>query len=382
MSGGEQAVVAGPRRVAIVHEYLTQFGGAERVLLALLELFPHAPVFTLVYDRDRAQIPLDESRLRTSFLQRLPGARRHYRYFPLLMPLAIEQFDFSQYDLVLSATHSFAKGIVTGPNTLHVSYCFTPTRYVWDDSHRYVRDFSSNTFFQRLAPVALSYIRLWDYYAAQRVDAYITLSRYVAQRIRKYYHRPSVVVPPPVAIDRFTVSPEHKGYYLIVSRLVPYKRIELAIEACERLGRALWIVGSGQEEALLQSRAGRWTRFLGFVPDAALPDLYAGARALLFPQEEDFGITPLEAAAAGKPTIAFGAGGALETIEPYRTGIFFTEQTVASLMAAIRQFETGHWNPAFIRQHAEKFRREIFLARLRQAIDQAWQEFAVTRLPV
>lgn len=366
--------------MAIVHEYLTQFGGAERVLEALMELFPQAPVFTLVYDRAQANLTINERRLRTSFLQRLPGARRHYRYFPLLMPLAVEQFDFRRYDIVLSATHSFGKGIITGPRTLHLSYCFTPTRYAWDDSHRYIREFSRSAFFQGIAPVALSYLRLWDYYAAQRVDTYLTLSRYVAQRIRKYYHRPAIVLPPPVDVDRFTVHPTHEGYYLIVSRLMPYKRIEVAIEACERLGRPLRVAGSGPEEELLRARAGRWTTFLGFVPDAALPALYGGARALLFPQEEDFGITPLEAAAAGKPTIAYKSGGALETIRPNITGIYFTEQTADSLMAAIQQFETGHWNPRAIRQHAEHFRRQLFMERLKGIVDDAWERFTVRRV--
>lgn len=360
-------------RVAIVHDYLTQFGGAERVLLALMELFPHAPVFTLVYDRLGMRVPFDESRLRLSFLQKLPGAKNHHRYFPLLMPLAIEQFDFSQYDIVLSNTHSFGKGILVGPRTLHLSYCFTPTRYVWDDSHRYVREFSRSALFQQLAPVALSYIRLWDYYASQRVTSYLTLSHYVARRIRKYYRRQAKVIPPPVDVDRFTVSHTHDNYYLIVSRLVQYKRIDMAIDACEALGRRLLIVGTGPEEATLRRRAKKYTTFLGFVPDEKLPELYGGARALLFPQEEDFGITTLEAAASGKPTIALRAGGALETIIEHKTGIFFSTSSVASLQQAIEQFETGYWNPLTIRHHAEKFRRELFLQRLTQAVHNQWE---------
>lgn len=358
-------------RVALVHDYLTQFGGAERVLLALMELFPQAPVFTLVYDQEGMKVPFDTSRIRTSFLQNLPGARRHHRYFPLLMPLAVEQFDLREYDVVLSDSHSFGKGIITSPHTIHISYCFTPIRYVWDNSHRYVREFSRNPIFQRFAPLALSYIRLWDYYAAQRVDSYITLSRYVAGRIKKYYHRQAVVIPPPVDIDRFTPSVEHDGYYLVVSRLMPYKRIDIAIEACERLGRPLVIVGSGPEEDVLRQRAGKWTRFVGFVPDAKLPELYARARALLFVQEEDFGITPLEAAAAGKPTIAFRAGGALETIKDRVTGLLFGQQTVADVMAAITTFETGHWNTRQIREHAERFRRERFLSRMQDTVHTA-----------
>lgn len=357
-------------RVALVHDYLTQFGGAERVLLALMELFPHAPVYTLVYDREGMRIPFDESRLRTSFLQRLPGARRHHRYFPLLMPLAMEQFDFAEYDLVLSDTHSFGKGVITGTSTLHLSYCFTPTRYVWDDSHRYVREFSRSAIFKRFAPLALSYIRLWDLFASRRVDHYLTLSAYVARRIHKYYRRQAKVIPPPVDVERFTPNGSDQGYYVIVSRLVPYKRIDIAIDACERLGRPLKIAGTGPEEDILRQRAGQWTTFLGFVPDEKLPELYSQARALLFPQEEDFGITPLEAAASGKPTIAFRAGGALETIIENKTGIFFNQQSPESLIKAIQTFETGFWDWRLIRRHAERFRRERFLQQMEQVIEQ------------
>ncbi len=374
-------------RVAIVHDYLTQFGGAERVLLALMKLFPHAPVFTLVFDprmafaRTSGPGIFDTRRLRTSFLQRIPGARARHRYFPILMPLAIEQFDFSQYDLVFSATHSFGKGVICGPQTLHISYCFTPTRYLWDDSHRYIREFSRSPVFQRLAPIALSYIRLWDYYASQRVTTYLTLSNFVARRIQKYYRRDAQVVPPPVDVNRFKVTPGG-DYYLIVSRLVPYKRIDLAIEACERLQRPLKIVGTGPEEKLLHERARffsgqkkTFTEFLGFVPDEKLPALYKNARALLFPQEEDFGITPLEAAAAGKPTIAYGFGGARETVIDGITGIFFLEQTAGALMRAMLVSESTTFNSADIRHHAERFSEDQFLQEIEQIVHSEWMSF-------
>lgn len=366
-------------RVAIVHDYLTQFGGAERVLSALLEVFPHAPVFTLVYDKMGLPVAFDERRIKTSFLQRLPGARRYHRYFPLLMPLAVEQFDFRDYDVVFSATHSFGKGVIVGPRTLHISYCFTPTRYVWDDSHKYVREFSRNPFFQKLAPLALSYIRLWDYYASQRVDTYVTISHYVARRIKKYYGRDAVVVPPPVDVKRFAVHKEHKGYYVLVSRLMPYKRIDIAIEACEKLGRPLKIAGVGPEMGELKKKAGKYTEFLGFVPDEDLPELYGGAKALLFPQEEDFGITPLEAAAAGKPTIAFGAGGALETIVDGQTGLFFTRQDAAGLIEAMEKFESLSWHAATIRAHAQQFDRELFLRRISELVHNQWMAFQGVR---
>lgn len=360
-------------RVALVHDYLTHFGGAERVLEALMELFPNAPVYTLVYDRSNTALPVDSSRVRTSFLQKLPGAARAHRYWPLaLMPLAAEQFDFSDFDIVISTSHSFSKGIIVGPNTLHISYCFTPTRYAWDDSHKYVREFSRSPMFQKVAPFALSYIRLWDYYASQRPHVYVTLSHYVARRIAKYYRRPSHVVPPPVDIKRFAVQPKNDGYYLVVSRLVPYKRVDIAIRACETLGRRLLIAGTGPELTSLQRMAGPLTQFLGFVPDEKLPELYAGARALLFPQEEDFGITPLEAAASGKPTVALNAGGAVETIRNGITGVFFDEQTDAAMRQGILQLERKRWDALAIRRHASVYDRSAFLHRMGELVHNEW----------
>lgn len=363
-------------RVAIVHDYLTHFGGAERVLAALMQIFPNAPVFTLVYDEARVPIKIDKLRLTTSFLQRLPGARRSHRYLPLLlMPLAVEQFNFNDFDVVLSASHSFSKGVVVGPRTLHISYCFTPTRYAWDDSHRYVREFSRGALFKYLAPAALSYVRLWDYYAAQRVDTYLTLSNFVARRIKKYYGRSAEVIPPPVDVDKFTVRADNEGYYLIVSRLVPYKRIDLAIEVCETLGRPLKIVGTGPEERLLRAKAGKWTSFLGFVPDKDLPLLYRDARALLFPQEEDFGITALEAAASGKPTIAYRGGGAMETVSEGETGLFFAEQTAESMAVALLESERVRWDAAAIRQHSREYSNARFDAEIKRAVRERWESF-------
>lgn len=351
-------------------------GGGERVLEAFAEAFPSAPIYTLVYDPGQVKVSFDVSRIRTSFLQRFPGARRSHRYFPLaLMPFAIEQFDLSQFDVVISNTHSFGKGILVSPNTLHISYCMTPTRYAWDDSHRYVREFSANRLFQRFAPPAISYIRLWDYMASKRVDRYLTLSSYVAKRIEKYYNRSSHVIYPPVDIDRFSSSGKPGEYYLIVSRLVPYKRVELAIAAAETLGKKLKIAGVGPEMESLKRIAGPNTEFLGFVPDSQLPELYRNAKALLFPQEEDFGITPLEAAASGVPTIAYGAGGALETIVDGTTGLFFSEQATWSLMQAIQKFESRMWDKDAIIRHAERFSRPRFMREIQHFVTGAWKEF-------
>lgn len=367
-------------RVALVHDYLTHFGGAERVLLELMELFPHAPVFTLVHNPETLGASIDTQRLRTSFLQRLPGATRSHRPWPLaLMPLAVEQFQLDGFDVVISTSHSFSKGIIVGPRTLHISYCFTPTRYAWDDSHRYVREFSRSRLFQRVAPVALSYIRLWDYYASQRPHVYATTSEYVARRIQKYYHRSAHVIPPPVHIKKFSVRPDHEGYYLVVSRLVPYKRIDIAIEACERLGRKLIVVGGGPELESLKAVAGSHTTFLGFVSENRLHELYSGARALLFPQEEDFGLAPLEAAACGKPTVALAAGGATETIIDGKTGVFFSSQTVEALLNAIIKFEDLRFDPLAIRAQAVAFDRQVFLDRILELVHNEWLAFPARR---
>lgn len=367
--------------MAIVHDTLIQFGGAERVLLALMELFPHAPVFTLLYDPAvgpalaAASPAFDERRIRTSFLQRVPWARRHHHYWPLLMPLAVEQFNLQGYDIVFSDTYSYAKGVVTDPGTFHISYCFTPTRYIWDDCHRYVRAFAERSPFLRLAPLGLSYIRLWDYFAAQRVDSYLTLSSFVAERIKKYYGKAAFVIAPPVNVDRFTVSEKDEGYYVVVARLVPYKRVDLAIAACQKLGRSLKVVGTGPELVRLKKQAGPETEFLGFVSDDVLPAVYAGARALLFPQEEDFGITPLEAAANGKPTVAYASGGAVETIIDGITGVFFYEQTAEALAEAMVLLERSHFDPYIIRMHAELFSHDRFLHEVRDVVHTQWMAY-------
>ncbi len=347
---------------------------------ALAEAFPNAPIFTVVYDQERVHLDISSRRIRTSFLQKFPGAKRSHRYIPLaLMPYAIEQFDFSAFDVVISNTHGFGKGIIQQPNTLHISYCLTPVRYAWDDSHKYVREFSSGALFRKFAPYAISYIRLWDYFASKRVGAYITLSQYVARRIKKYYGMDASVVYPPVDTDRFSISKAEKQYYLVVSRLVPYKRVELAIQAANHLLIPLKIAGVGPEMERLQSIAGPTIDFLGFVPDEDLPSLYQHAHALLFPQEEDFGITPLEAAASGIPTIAYKAGGALETIIDKKTGILFDEQTVESICSAIQKARQTQWNPEYIREYALLFSKQRFIAQMQAAVNDAWKQFCKAR---
>lgn len=370
-------------RVALVHDYLNQFGGAERVLKVLMGLFPHAPVFTLVHDPKVTRGVLDARRIRTSFLQRVPLARSRHRLFPLVMPLAVEQFDLSAYDLVLSASHSFGKGVITKPETLHVSYCFTPMRYAWDDSHRYVREFGVPAVVRALIPLALTYVRLWDQAAADRVDEFIAISQFVAERIRKYYGRGSLVIYPPVDAAAFRPQGGSSGgRLLVVSRLLPYKRIDLAIEAANLLHLPLDVVGVGPEEERLRALAGPTVRFLGFQPDAVIARLYAECAAFLFPQEEDFGITPLEAAAAGRPVVAFRGGGALETIREGVTGVFFDAQTSESLAAAIEAALRSPWDPVRIRAHALRWDVTVFRERFPAALRSFWRTWPRKRYGV
>lgn len=367
-------------RVALVHDYLTQFGGAERVLKVLMDVFPHAPVYTLLHDPRVTRELLDASRIRSSFLERVPFARSRHRFFPLVMPLVVEQFDLSRYDLVISASHSFGKGVLTRPDTLHISYCFTPMRYAWDDSHRYVREFDVPEWLRALIPFALTYVRVWDTHAADRVDRFVAISEFVAQRIRKYYGRSASVLYPPVDCARFHIVPSSSDRFLIVSRLLPYKRIDLAIEAFNTLKLPLDIVGTGPEEERLRGLAGPTVTIHGFLPDERVQEMYAQCRAFVFPQEEDFGITLLEAAASGRPAVAYAGGGALETVVEGETGVFFREQTSAALAAAVSELLQRKFHPARIRAHALQFDTSRFVAAFTSLVREAWEAFPRKRV--
>jgi glycosyltransferase involved in cell wall biosynthesis len=344
-------------KVAIVHDWLVSARGGERVLDALCESFPQAKIFTL-FHKPGMNSPRIESRVAyTSFLNRLPKVEKYYRYLLPFLPSAIEKIRLEGFDLVISSSHCVAKGVITPPNTLHVSYCYTTMRYAWDQTDQYFSGLK-----QWVVLPFLHYLRMWDVTSAARVDDFIAISHFVSQRIEKYYRRHSEVVNPFVDLEAFHPTAGEKGaYYLVVSAFAPYKKVELAITACESLGRKLLIVGSGQEEKKLRALAGKHTQFLGNLPDSELPDLYAGAQAFLFPGLEDFGITPLEAMACGTPVIAYGAGGVLETVEEGKTGLFFPEQTTESLAQAILQFEKT--SSAFTRQACRE--RALFFSKSR-----------------
>ena len=352
-------------QVAIVHDLLNQMGGAERVLLALHDLFPQAPIYTSIYDAQVVDKRFHALDIRTSFMQRLPFVLNHHQPYLPLYPFAFEGLNLSEYDLVVSSSWAFAKGIVTRPEALHLCYCHTPMRYAWHYED-YVGRERLGRVSRMLLPPFITWLRGWDYATAARVDYYVANSPVVAARIAKYYRRDSVVIPPPVDTARFTVSPDHDDYFLIVSRLIPYKRIDIAVRAFARLGLPLRIIGSGRDEAMLRRMAPKNVQFLGRLPDEQVRAQLARCRALIFPGEEDFGITPVEAQASGRPVIAYGAGGALASIVAGTTGTFFAEQTPESLADAVANFRDEDFDPAVIRRHAEEFDTQRFMRRFAQ----------------
>jgi len=362
-------------KLALVHDWLNQIGGAEDVLDHLVRFYPGAPVYTSMYAPELMPAHYRTWDIRSTWMDRLPGIHRaHQRYLPLY-PLAWARTDLSDYDVVLSNKSGFCHGVRTGPHTLHVCYCLAPTRYIWNlDDYLAGEDFGAPV---RLAArlVARLY-RRWDYAAAQRVTHLIAISTEIQERIRRYYHRESALIYPPVeAAERFTPARQVDDYYLVLSRLVPYKRIDLAVQACTRLDLPLLVAGKGRDRARLESLAGPTVQFLGFVPDDDLPNLFARCKAFLFPGLEDFGIVPVQAQAAGRPVIAFKGGGALDTVIPGRTGEFFTEPTVESLMAVLRSFDASRYDPAAIRAHALRFDSAVFERAITSFVERAWDDF-------
>jgi len=355
-------------RVALVHDYLNQYGGGERVLETLCEIFPRAPIFTLLYSERATGKVFKDREIHTSFLQKIPFTKKYHRMFPMLMPLAIEQFDFSYFDLVVSSSASFAKGIITKPKTRHICYCMTPTRFLWDDSHRFVDDFGYSWPIKKLIPLFISYLRIWDRQVSARIDKFVANSNFVKNRINKYYGRDSCVIYPPINTSNFSIVKGNKDYFLMIGRMVPYKKFDIAIKAFNELGYPLKIVGDGPERKKLRKLAKGNIEFLGLVSDYKIPGYYGNAKALIFPQEEDFGIVPLEAMAAGRPVIAYRSGGALETIKEYETGTFFNEQTVECLVKAVKKFDDKSFDPQLIRNHALQFDKEIFKKKFAQLL--------------
>ena len=371
-------------RVAIVHYWFVGRAGGERVVEALAEVFPQADLFSLVADRSTLAPILQDRELRTSFLQRVPGAKSFHRHFLFLQPLALEQFDLSGYDLVISSESGPAKGVITSSKTCHICYCHSPMRYIWDMYAEYRRGMGLlvGTIFSLTA----HYMRLWDYASARRVDYFVANSRFTASRIRKCYGRESAVIHPPVEAAKAKVSDKHGEYYVAIGRMVDYKRFDLAVTACTKLGRQLKIIGGGPQEKALRRMAGPTVEFLGRLSDGELRENLAGCRALLFPGEEDFGIVPVEAQSFGRPVIAYASGGVLETVRGIfpdeagvenPTGVFFTDQSFSGLTKAMLEFESmeHEFRPQTIREHSLQFDSAIFKRRISEFVAFALEDF-------
>jgi len=379
-------------KVAIVHDWLTTWAGAEKALAELLACFPQAEIFTMVNFLDVEKIPcLAGRKIHTSFIQRLPAARKHYRRYLPLMPLAVEQFDLKGFDLILSSSHAVAKGIISDPGALHLCYCYSPMRYAWDMQHQYLRQSGNHKgLMSGIMRWQLHRLRQWDYVSAQRVDHFIAISHYIKRRIETFYRRESSVIYPPLEVEKFRADRPREAFYLTASRMVPYKRIDLVIDAFNRTPqRQLIVIGDGPDFAKLKAKAGPNVTLLGYQPDSVLIDHLERARAFVFMAEEDFGILPVEAQAAGAPVIGYGVGGMRETIIDQVTGLWVPEQSVSALLTALTRFEEARpeasgerqtspeppFSPALCRNSAQRFASAHFC----QAIEHTVQQLMAAR---
>lgn len=363
-------------KIALIHDWLPFMGGAERVLTNFLELYPEAPIYTTICNRENLDFPLKDANIKVSYLQKgKKEIKNHRNLFPF-MPTAIESFDLNEYDVVLSSSSSVAKAVITKPDTMHVCYCHSPMRYGWEFSHEYAEKMSGKKGIKsKILSYFLTGIRIWDNVSADRVDYFIANSENVAKRIWKHYRRESVVIHPPVRCSLFDICDVDEEYFLIVSRLQEYKRIDLAVEAFNKLGLPLIIIGDGPERKKLEKLAKDNIKFLGRESDEVIKQYYAKCKALIFPGEEDFGITPLEAQASGRPVIAYGKGGALETVKDGETGLFFKDQKVESIIECIKKFNNMKFDKRIIRQNAERFDEEIFKMKIFKFIIDKNKEF-------
>lgn len=361
-------------KLALVHDFLAHEGGAERVLKAMQEVWPEAPTFVLFHDRERADSTFLKRDIRPSFLQRAPGIKTKYNWYVSLMPSAIESHNLSEYDVVLSSASAFAKGVITRPGAIHISYCHTPTRYLWTDTHRYVDELKAPRFIKKFLPPVLSNLRVWDRLAAERVDAFIANSETVRGRIKKYYQRDADVIHPPVDVanSKLQMANSLGNYYLVGGRLVAYKRFDLVVAAFNKLGIPLKVFGEGPEEEKLREMAKPHIEFLGKVSDETKAELYRNCIAFIHPHIEDFGITAIEAMASGRPVIALPEGGARETVVAGITGDFLDEQSWENLAHHVIRFKPENFNPQVIRRHAETFDTAVFKEKIRTYVESAW----------
>jgi len=361
-------------KVALVHDYLSQDGGAERVLKALTEVWPEAPVFVLFYDKERVK-GFENTEVRESFIRRMPFGKRKYQWYLPWMPLATERHNLHEFDVVISSTSAFAKGVLTRPDTLHISYCHTPTRYLWSDTHEYIEDLNYNRLIKAFLPRLIYKLRIWDKMSTDRVDHFVANSDTVRGRIQKYYRRTSDIIYPPVDVENFSISSNIGDYFITGGRLVPYKRFDLVVQAFNRLKIPLKIFGEGPELVKLKERAKDNIFFLGRISDKEKAQLLSRARAFIHPQVEDLGITPIESMAAGRPVIAYPVGGVTETVVPGQTGVFFKDQIWESLLDTVLNFNYENWNSELIREHAKKFSADNFKDKMKRYVEDRYEEF-------
>lgn len=361
-------------RVALVHDYLSQDGGAERVLKALHEIWPEAPIFVLFHDKEKIDY-LPAEKITESFLAKMPGIKNWFQWYLPLMPVATEQLSLRDFDVVISSASIFAKGVITSPYTLHISYCHTPPRFLWSDSNEYLSDLKRSVLIKIFLPTIVHRLRLWDQLSTQRVDHFIANSATVQKRIGKFYRRDSAVIHPPVETNRYQIAKNLGDYYAAGGRLVPYKRLDLAIQTFNRLKWPLKIFGSGVEEKYLRNLAKPNIEFVGKISEEEKIKLLSRARAFIHPQNEDFGITPVEAMAAGRPVIAYGEGGATETVIAGETGLFFPQQTWESLLHTVLNFNPYTWDSEKIRQHAQQYSADIFKQNMIKFVSDRREEF-------
>lgn len=362
-------------KIALVHDHLAQDGGAERVLKSFCEIWPTAPIYVWLYDKKRANKFFQTKDIRPSFIQKLPFPFKMYkRYLPLL-PSATESYDLSGYDVVLSMTSSLGKGVITGPETLHICYCNTPTRYLWSDKDVIIDRWEKGKIIGSISKVYKTYLRIWDKMAADRVDKFIANSNFIAKRIKKYYQRDSVAIYPPIETNKFSVSEKVGDFFLAGGRLVSYKKFDLIVQAFNKLGLPLKIFGDGPELEPLKKMARENIEFLGRISDQEIAKLYSQAKAFIHPQIEDFGITALESQAAGRPVIAYRAGGAIETIIDGETGVFFDHQDWETLAETVIKFKPERFDTHKIRKHAEEFDEALFKQRMKDFVEGEWRGF-------
>jgi glycosyltransferase involved in cell wall biosynthesis len=363
-------------KIALVADWLTNYGGAESVVSAFHDLYPEAPVYTTLYKPDQMRELGQLKKIRTSYLQKIPLVK--HQWLLGQMPTAVEMFDLDAFDVVLSSCHSVSKGVITMPSTLHISYCHTPMRYAWESWDLETRIKKFPRVLHGMIRKKMKKIKEWDYCAAQRVDQYIANSTHIAGQIEKHYGREADVIYPPVHSEKFLPTAHPKNnYYLAVGRLIPYKKFDLAVETFNRLGLPLKVAGTGPELEKVRAMANGNVEVLGEVDDATLVDLYANCKALIFPQLEDAGIVPLEAMSAGRPVIALNRGGSLDTMIEGQTGVLFAEQTVESLADAVKRFEKMEFDSDFIREHAQQFDVMVFKKKVSDYVERAWKEFDI-----